>query len=48
MAHKCRFIRSEPEHGWCYFFESAELARSNGDWERVVGLGDKAFALDDH
>ena len=37
----------EPEHGWCYYFEQAELARQFGDWEQVVKLGDKAFKLDD-
>jgi hypothetical protein len=34
--------------GWCYLFELAELARQQGDWERVALLGDQAFALDDH
>ncbi len=37
----------EPQHGWCYYFEQAELARQFGDWEEVVKLGDKAFKLDD-
>jgi hypothetical protein len=39
---------SEPSHGWCYFFEKADLARQKGDWEQVVELGEAAFALDDH
>ena len=38
----------EPEHGWCYYFEKADLARQLGDWEEVVKLGDTAFKLDDH
>jgi hypothetical protein len=38
----------EPEHGWCYHFQRAELARQMGDWEEVVKLGDAAFKLDDH
>jgi hypothetical protein len=38
----------EPSHGWCYYFEQAELARQRGDWEQVVQLGDIAFGLDDH
>jgi hypothetical protein len=38
----------EPEHGWCYYFEKAELARQLGDWEEVAKLGDTAFKLDDH
>jgi hypothetical protein len=37
----------EPEHGWCYYFEQAELARQFGDWREVVRLGNQAFALDD-
>ena len=38
----------EPLHGWCYYFEKADLARQIGDWKQVVELGDKAFKLDDH
>jgi hypothetical protein len=41
-------FRPEPAHGWCYYFEKAELARQFGDWEKVVELGDIAFQLDDH
>ncbi|MEX0788206.1 MAG: hypothetical protein WD906_05995 [Anaerolineales bacterium] len=37
----------EPPHGWCYFFEQADLARQNRDWERVVELGEQARALGD-
>jgi len=37
----------EPEHGWCYYFEKADLARQFGDWEEVVKLADKAFKLKD-
>ena len=37
----------EPVHGWCYYFEQAELARQFGDWQEVVRLGNEAFALDD-
>ncbi len=35
----------EPEHGWCYYFERADLARQFGDWEEVVRLADEAFKL---
>ncbi|NWG05852.1 MAG: hypothetical protein HXY35_04090 [Chloroflexi bacterium] len=38
----------EPGHGWCYYFEKAELARQLGDWETVTRLGDEAFALSDY
>ena len=36
----------EPQHGWCYYFEKADLARQFGNWQEVVRLGDMAFALD--
>ena len=35
----------EPGHGWCYYFEKADLARQFGDWEEVVSIGDAAFRL---
>jgi len=38
----------EPPHRWCYYFERADLARQQGDWEQVAELGDQAFALDDY
>ncbi len=34
--------------GWCYYFESADLAGQLGDWQAVVALGDEAFGLDDY
>lgn len=33
----------EPEHNWCHFFEKADLARQQGQWQRVAELGDQAF-----
>ncbi|OGO28520.1 MAG: hypothetical protein A2W33_00360 [Chloroflexi bacterium RBG_16_52_11] len=39
---------SEPVHGWCYYFEQADLARQLSDWKRVAALGDSAFGLDDY
>jgi hypothetical protein len=39
---------SEPPRGWCYYFEKADLARQQKDWEEVVRIGEIAFALDDH
>jgi hypothetical protein len=36
----------EPPHGWCYFFQQAELARQAGDWLRVAELADQALADD--
>ena len=38
----------EPVHGWCYYFEKADLARQRSDWEEVVSLGEAAFKLNDH
>ena len=38
----------EPAHGWCYYFEKADLARQFGDWKEVAKLGDTALALEDH
>ncbi len=32
----------EPEHGWCYFYEKAELARQQLDWEQVTKLYNQA------
>lgn len=29
---------------WCYYFESADLARQFGDYPEIVRLGDEAFA----
>jgi hypothetical protein len=39
---------SEPSRGWCYYFEQADLARQQKDWEEVVRIGEIVFALDDH
>lgn len=38
----------EPVHGWCYYFEQADLAGQVRDWNRVVKLGDEAFSLKDY
>lgn len=37
----------EPEHGWCYYFQKADLARQMRKWDEVVKLGNQAFKLDD-
>lgn len=39
---------SEPPRGWCYYFEQAELAAQQKDWQTVVELGNTAFSLDDY
>ncbi len=38
----------EAAHNWCYYFEKADLARQQKDWQAVARLGDTAFALDDY
>jgi hypothetical protein len=38
----------EPNHGWCYYFEQADLAAQLHDWQRVVSLGEIAFRLSDY
>ena len=33
----------EPDHGWCYSFQKADLARQQKDWQKIVELGDLAL-----
>lgn len=39
-----KIFGSELEHTWCYYFEKAELARQQNNWEEIVDLGNEAFA----
>ncbi|MCW5876424.1 MAG: hypothetical protein KIS85_06030 [Anaerolineales bacterium] len=34
----------EPERGWCFYYQKAELARQAGDWQRVLSLWGTAQA----
>jgi hypothetical protein len=34
---------AEPDHGWCYYYQKADLARQRGDWEAVLTFGEEAF-----
>jgi hypothetical protein len=34
----------EPEHGWCYYYQAASLARQHGDWQAVVSIGEEMLA----
>jgi hypothetical protein len=43
-----QFYGEEPGHGWCYFYEKADLARQQGNWEQVVALGEQAYATGDY
>ncbi len=36
----------EPDHNWCYYYEKAELARQNSDWQQVYELGKQAVKKD--
>jgi len=36
---------AEPAHGWCFYYQKAELARQQGDWESVAAVGAEAEAL---
>lgn len=38
----------EIAHGWCYYYEKADLARQERDWAQVTALGDQAFAKSDY
>jgi hypothetical protein len=31
---------AEPPHGWCYWYQQADLARLRGDWATVAQIGD--------
>lgn len=31
---------TEPEHGWCYYFQKADLARQRGDWHAIAEIHD--------
>jgi hypothetical protein len=34
----------EPVHGWCYYYQKADLARQKGDWDEAIRIGDQASA----
>jgi hypothetical protein len=36
----------EPEHDWCYYYQKADLARQQGDWNEVARLSKEAEKLD--
>ncbi len=38
----------EPERNWCYYFEKADLARQQKDWQAAASLGEQAFASGDY
>jgi len=34
----------EPDHGWCYYYQTANLSRQKSDWQEVVRLADEAIS----
>ncbi len=44
-AQPMDFLYPEPPHKWCYYFEKADLARQQGDWQKVAQIGDRAFSI---
>jgi len=36
----------ESEHGWCYFYQRASLARQRQDWDKVRLLGEEVLTKD--
>ncbi len=39
---------AENSHGWCWYYEKADLERQRKNWERAAALGDMAFEQEDH
>jgi hypothetical protein len=33
----------EPDHGWCYYYQKADLARQRGEWDEVQRIGEQAL-----
>ena len=38
----------EPQHGWCFYYQKAELALQVRDWKQIVNLGDEVIKQDLH
>ena len=38
----------EPKHEWCFYYEKADLALQNGDFNTIASLGDEIFKQDLH
>ena len=36
----------EPAHTWCYYYQQADLALQEGNWEEIVRIGDQVTRLD--
>ncbi len=42
------FFGPEPEHGWCYYYQTMSIAQQNEDWEAAARLADEALAAGLH
>jgi hypothetical protein len=42
-APPAHIFGSEPEHGWCYYFQRASLEAQRADWDDVADLADQAL-----
>jgi hypothetical protein len=40
------FLGGEKPHAWCQYYQSMDLARQTGDWQRVAQLADEAQGKD--
>ena len=38
-----RVFGAEPERGWCFTYQQADLARQRGEWEKIPSLLDEAL-----
>lgn len=38
----------EPEHGFCYYYQKADLARQFGRWDEAAKFSDLALSFEDH
>jgi hypothetical protein len=36
----------EPAHTWCYYYQKAELALQEGNWEEIIQVGDQVNQLE--
>jgi hypothetical protein len=43
-----QLLGPEPAHGWCYYFEKAELYNQSGEWEQAAQAADQALKLTRH
>jgi len=34
---------AEPSHGWCYYYQKADLARQRREWNQVLMIGEQAI-----